>query len=246
MAEAMPASVAESVASSSAADLAWGLTTQDGDVDMSSGVRRAGWNLKTLRERLGSAFAEAAKTHGGAMQFLEQRYKNIDEKQSYANRLWREFPPLDHRPPVLSWPIPTIKEQDRNDDSIIFLHLAQLDFSRRATLKGPPALRTCLLLADDILTSGFITLGDALLVTPLEGLGPILEGPWADGMGNQSPAFCIGYVKGMARICTLHMLVTLCLDDDPPPREAQPAKRIVALDMWSNGKHKLGQRVVCK
>ena len=83
-------------------------------------------------------------------------------------------------------------------ESLCF-HLAQLDFSEQASFRGPPAQRTCCLLASEILTDGFVTKGDPLLATP---------------------AFAIGFVKGSTRICTLHTLATLLLDDDFSMAEA--------------------------
>jgi hypothetical protein len=212
--EAVPASVASSVASISAADEAWALTTESGDVDLSL-VVRSGWSLKEIRDKLGDAFSSNVKKFGGPMQFLANRYKDKKAKEEYGQRLWKEFPPLDNRAPHLEWPLPTVLDSERTTNSEVVLHLAQLDFTSAATLKGPPGLRTSLLLADDILTSGFITVGDPLLVNPLDREIEGVPGPWGVDQAL-SDAFSIGYIKGAARMCTLHMLVTLCLDDELP------------------------------
>jgi hypothetical protein len=152
------------------------------------------------------------------MQFLMHRYPNKQTKEPYAKRLWQEFPPLDSCPPHLGWPVPSVAEPDRTAASEVVLHLAQVDFSPAATMKWPPGLRTATLLADDILTSGFITVGDPVLVCPLSETSGTVRSPWTaqDAGKPMSEAFSMGYIKGAARICTLHVLVTLCLDDDLP------------------------------
>lgn len=84
-------------------------------------------------------------------------------------------------------------------------------------------MRTSCLLAEEILTDGFVTKGDPLLVTrkeyPPEDKG---TGPWPDHDQGQptAPAFAMGSVKGAARICTLHTLVTLLLDEELSLMEA--------------------------
>jgi hypothetical protein len=171
-----------------------------GDVDLSAGLVRQGWNLKTARDKLGAAFVGAVKKTGGPMQFLSQRYPTQTDRETYARDLWNQFPPMDTNPPNLAWPISSGSH---------VLHLAQLDFSKLCTMKGPPALRTSILLADDILTSGFVTENDPISVIPLSDITCSVNGPW----GGASMAFSMGYIKGAARLCTLHTLVTLCLDD---------------------------------
>ena len=96
-------------------------------------------------------------------------------------------------------------------ESVCF-HLAQLDFSDQSSFRGPPALRTCCLLADEILTDGFVTIGDPLLVTCKQYIGgdsiDQVTPPWPEqDQGKPTmPAFAIGFVKGSARTCTLHTL----------------------------------------
>ena len=89
--------------------------------------------------------------------------------------------------------------------------MAQLDFTRFATLRQPPALKPSLQLADEILTSGFITNGDPIMVNLLMDTSAAVPGPWPEEQGS-SRAFIFGYVKGANRLCTLHTLITLCLD----------------------------------
>jgi hypothetical protein len=220
------ASVATSAMGPSEADLAWSLTKEDGTVDLSATVQR-GWGLQKIRESLGEGFKATVKEHGGTMQFLESRYPTKEAKAEYAKKLWAEFPPLDSTFPMLCDNPPACKEEDRmagRPGASLFFHLAQLDFSAHSSLRGPPALRTCCLLADEILTDGFVTMGDPLLVTckeyPPSDKG---TGPWSSQDQGQptAPAFAMASVKGSARICTLHTLVTLLFDEDLSVSEAR-------------------------
>jgi hypothetical protein len=215
--------------SPSDADLAWSLTNEDGDIDMTSTVRR-GWCLKALRLSLGEAFKTTVKQHGGARQFLQKRYPTKVSKVDYAKKLWLEFPPLDSSWPTLCEDLPACVEEGKTVANVHgvnqFLHLAQLDFSEQASFRGPPGLLTCCQLADEILTDGFVTKEDRLLVTRKDYLsrdaGDQVPGPWPDqDQGKPTvPAFAMGFVKGAARICTLHTLVTLLFDDEISVREA--------------------------
>ena len=206
-----------SVASVSAADLAWALTLDDGDIDMSGG-HRFGWSLKQTRDHVGVAFAKAVKQFGGPMQYLQHRYPDTAAKGQYAQRLWAEFPPQETHQPYLAEPLPSCQESDKGSNvpgADLILHLAQLDFSMACTMKGPPGLRTSLQLADEIISSGFISMGDPVCVTPLPQTCNV-QRPWPveDAGEKTMEAFAMGYVKGAARLCTLHVLVTLCLDDN--------------------------------
>ena len=113
------------------------------------------------------------------------------------------LPSAGLQPAPLGWPL-------ANGPHV--LHLAQLGFSQLSTVKGFPAIRVSLLLADEMITSGFITQADPLTVSPLvERRLENVKGPW--GGANNGNVCSAGYVKGAACVCTLHTLVTLCIDD---------------------------------
>lgn len=201
--------------------MAWQLVTPDGDVDMTSTIRH-GWSLAELRAKVGESARSAMKTFGGPMQFLEQRYPDAAARQTYADKLWAEFPPMDTRPPHSVIPLPSVREHEAHDGvsgSDLVLHLAALDFTSTASMKGPPSLRTANLLVDEILTDGFITLGDPLKVHHLGEAARSVTPPWSQDL-SALPGFSVGYVKGAARTCVLHTIVTLCLDDNVSLREA--------------------------
>lgn len=214
-----PPTPASTAATSTPADVQWGLTNVDGEVDMSAGPWRAGgWSLKEIRDKLGKAFETNVKKHGGPMQFLAARYFHQSERVKYAKRLWSAFPPLVDKPPMLRDTTDYLFSSTLDDSYLserheIIFHVAQLDFTRLATLRQPPALRPSLQLADEILTSGFITNGDPIMVNLLMDPSAAVPGPWPEDQGN-SRAFIFGYVKGANRLCTLHALITLCLDDE--------------------------------
>ena len=214
-----PPTPASSVATATPADVQWGLTNADGVVDLSAGPGRAGgWSLKEIRDKLGTAFETSVRKHGGPMQFLTSRYFHQSERVKYAKRLWSTFPPLGNMPPTLldtsdHLPSSTLSSSSLGQRNEIIFHIAQLDFSRLATLRQPPALKPSLQLADEILTSGFVTNGDPIMVNLLVDTSSAVPGPWPVEQGN-SRAFIFGFVKGANRLCTLHALVTLCFDDD--------------------------------
>ena len=234
-ASATPSSVAVTPSSvaMTPADEAWGLTDSAGAVDLSAGDIRHGWSLKEARDTLGAAFERTVKKFGGPMQFLAERYPGPVHLAKYAEVLWNLFPPIDSKPPTLAWPVA---------DGTHILHLAQLNFTRLASLKGPPTLRTSLLLADDIITSGFITQDDPVTVFAMQDLEDVhVHGPWGSNL-NDTDAFQFGYIKGSARICTLHTLVTLCIDDNIDINKAGGgAWRLVqpspckCLSLWGRG-----------
>jgi len=116
----------------------------------------------------------------------------------------------------------------------VIFHVAQLDFSRLATLRQPPSLKVALALADEILTSGFITNGDPILVTFLADANSAVPGPWPQEL-EYSRAFIFGYVKGASRLCTLHTLITLCFDDDISIEQAGPRGVPECCGVWWNG-----------
>lgn len=214
-----PPTPASSVATATPADVQWGLTSVDGEVDLSAGPARAGgWSLKEIREKLGTAFGACVRKHGGPMQFLASRYFLASERVKYAKALWSTFPPREDMPPTLKdssacLPSTGLSSSSSGQRHEIILHVAQLDFSRLATLRQPPALKPSLLLADDILTSGFVSNGDPIMVNLLADTSSAVQGPWPLEQGD-SRAFIFGYVKGANRLCTLHTLITLCLDDN--------------------------------
>jgi len=213
-----PPTPASSVATATPADVQWGLTSVDGEVDLSAGPARAGgWSLKEIRDKLGTAFVACVRKHDGPMQFLTSRYFLSSERVKYAKALWSTFPPRDDMPPILKdtrtfLPTTTMSSSSTGQRAEFVLHVAQLDFSRLATLRQPPALKPSLLLADDILTHGFVTHGDPIMVNLLADTSSAVQGPWPWEHGD-SKAFTFGYVKGANRLCTLHTLITLCLDD---------------------------------
>ena len=167
---------------------------------------------------------------------------------------------MDTRPPHLVIPFPSVREHDAHcgvSGSDLVIHLAALDFTSTASMKGPPSLRTASLLVDEILTDWFITLGDPLKVHRLGENACSVTPPWSQDP-SALPGFCVGYVKGAARACVLHTIVTLCLDDKVSLREApeggldKPCRpnathRLVSgrsVYCWPNAVHRLASGTV--
>ena len=177
------------------------------------------------------------------MQFLASRYFHQSERVKYAKRLWSTFPPQGNMPPTLMdatdrLPSSTLSSSSMGQWHEIIFHVAQLGFSRLATLRQPPALKPSLQLADEILTSGFVTNGNPIVVNLLADTSSAVPGPWPLEQGT-SRAFIFGDVKGANRLCTLHTLITLCFDDDIIIEQAG-AWGVVGLTgplLWTAGWH---------
>lgn len=161
------------------------------------------------------------------MQFLEKRYPDMDSRRQYAEKLWAHFPAGEVKPPSLRRPLPSCLEEERasgvpGSDLILILHVATLDFRRGASLKGVVSLKTSLLLVDEILTDGFLSAAEPVLVQSPDVQVEEVWGPWWESQDDPRSlgAFSVNYVKGAARVSTLHTILTLCLDDEVQLMEA--------------------------
>ena len=93
----------------------------------------------------------------------------------------------------------------------IILHVSCLSFDRAASLKLPPGKNVAMALCEEMVTDGFVTSGEPLLITvPAALLAQGLMAPWCtevtrDGTVVVEPAHqllaqSIGYSKGQARV----------------------------------------------
>ena len=82
--------------------------------------------------------------------------------------------------------------------------LSDCGISDACTSKGAPRLHTSLKLIDEILTSGYVTSGDALTAWP----NPATEG---------YQYFWLSWVKGQQRSCTAVSMADICMDKYQTP-----------------------------
>lgn len=152
------------------------------------------------REALKGSILEATDKlidkHGGPVQYLKARYAKEADRQEYARKLLAEFPAGD----LHQWhPFPSGPATDRASAPAFIVHLSKLGFDAENTLSLLPTGKVSRQLMDEILADGFISAGDPLILR-------------ADiDMGKKD--FSFTFIKGLARISTLHVLVTLCFDD---------------------------------
>ncbi len=105
------------------------------------------------KKEVWAKFQARIEQHGGAQQYLLQRYPTPERRDAFAADLRAYFPrraDLDYH----TGPQCPAHDQD------VFLHLCDLGFDPMSTTKPPPYKTVCLQLGEEILTNGFTTRGD--------------------------------------------------------------------------------------
>ena len=147
---------------------------------------------------------------GGVLQLLEEHVRDHcqSSKENLASRLSAFFEPkID-----ISY---TDKDQLQldlcsYDDKEYIMRLVDLGFGQDATTCGAPRLHTSLNLLDAILTDGFVTQGDPLLI-------------WMNPETLKLDKFWMSYVKGHARACTALAVAVIVMDHFKDPSALQAA-----------------------
>ncbi|CAK0793173.1 unnamed protein product [Prorocentrum cordatum] len=150
----------------------------------------------------------------GPMQYLMHRYSDPESLNAYSKRLHQYLPPLDTCVYEMSFPFPVSTQQ-------FCVHPGAMSFDPSYSPREPTRASTALALLDHVLTDGFITEGDPIILCSgtedkirsrgLEGV----QAPWAvAGNDFPIPPFSIAQHKGNARIATMHFLLTLLIDDE--------------------------------
>lgn len=144
-----------------------------------------------IRDRFNSYMHGINDFQGGPLQFLHRGLPNNESKAAFAEWLIQEFPIHDNKE-VWSEKDESLPRTPKTD---FLIHVSQLGFDRNCSTKPPPFKKISMDLIGEYASSGFVTRGDALELDPT--LHTI------DGC----PYFRSGYVKGMARSCTLLALL---------------------------------------
>ena len=151
----------------------------------------------------------------GPMQYLMHRYKDPDSLKVYVQKLYKYLPPLDTSGYEMSFPFPV------STPATFVVHPGALSFDPSYSPREPTRASTTLALLDHILTDGFVTEGDPIILCSgnedkirSRGLKGV-QAPWA-GAGNEFPIppFSIAQHKGNARTSALHLILTLLIDDE--------------------------------
>lgn len=182
-----------------------------------------------LRDVVLEACARLMQQYGGPMQYLMERYEDSIKKQEYMNWLWKCFPPDPATVLRTRFPLPCFNGPQPGDGGSCILHIAMLSFDTMSTPHEPTRAKTCLELVDSILTSTFLTKHEPLLLCsgerePCE-LG--VDPAWIDfnpgASGSIIQPFAIGHHKSAARVSTLHLILSLFMEDDVDVQKACPS-----------------------
>ena len=181
-------------------DEAWGLTQAEDDNPES-------WNWK--RDTILAELKDKL-TKYTPLQLLEKTYPDKDQ---YARLLWQQFPPMSSHPPYMRADLPSQQvESLTGADVHVIMHIATISFSAESMV-CEPTIEKILKLADEILTKGFVTDTEPLIlnVTPTQMEQQGLKGipPWGatiDGSDSIRP-FSVCHHKSSARVTALHLVL---------------------------------------
>ena len=195
-------------ASAMSVEAAWDLTQAENDNPESwDGKRDA--ILEELKAQL---------KNNTPLQLLEKKFPSADDKDRYARLLWHQFPPMASNPPLMRADLPGKQEELLTAEDVIVMHLATISFSA-TSMVCEPTKDKILKLADEILTDGFVTDTEPLIlnVTPMQMEKEGLEGisPWGamvDGVASLRP-FSVCHHKSAARVIALHLLLNVFMEE---------------------------------
>ena len=195
-------------ASAMSVEAAWDLTQAEND-NPESWDRKRDAILEELKAQL---------KNNTPLQLLEKKFPSADDKDRYARLLWHQFPPMASNPPLLRADLPGKQEELLTAEDVIVMHLATISFSA-TSMVCEPTKDKILKLADEILTDGFVTDTEPLIlnVTPMQMEQQGLESisPWGamvDGVASLRP-FSVCHHKSAARVIALHLLLNVFMEE---------------------------------
>ena len=195
-------------ASAMSVEAAWDLTQAEND-NPESWDRKRDAILEELKAQL---------KNNTPLQLLEKKFPSADDKDRYARLLWHQFPPMASNPPLMKADLPGKQEELLTAEDVIVMHLATISFSA-TSMVCEPTKDKILKLADEILTDGFVTDTEPLIlnVTPMQMEKEGLKGisPWGamvDGVASLRP-FSVCHHKSAARVIALHLLLNVFMEE---------------------------------
>ena len=195
-------------ASAMSVEAAWDLTQAEND-NPESWDRKRDAILEDLKAQL---------KNNTPLQLLEKKYPSVPDRDRYARLLWHQFPPMASNPPLLRADLPGKQEELLTAEDVIVMHLATISFSA-TSMVCEPTKDKILKVADEILTDGFVTDTEPLIlnVTPMQMEQQGLEGisPWGamvDGVASLRP-FSVCHHKSAARVIALHLLLNVFMEE---------------------------------
>ena len=195
-------------ASAMSVEEAWDLTQAEDD-NPESFARKRDAILEHIKNQLKTSTP---------LQVLEKKFPSVQEKDQYARRLWQEFSPMASNPPRMRADLLGKREGELTAADVLVMHLATISFSATSMVCEPP-IEKILKLADEILTDGFVTDTEPLIlnVTPTQMEEEGLKGipPWGamvDGVQSLRP-FSVCHHKSASRVIALHLVLNAFLEE---------------------------------
>ena len=195
-------------ASAMSVEAAWDLTQAEND-NPESWDRKRDAILENLKAQL---------KNNTPLQLLEKKFPSAHDKDRYARLLWHQFPPMASNPPLMRADLPGKQEELLTAEDVIVMHLATISFSA-TSMVCEPTKDKILKLADEILTDGFVTDTEPLIlnVTPTQMEEEGLKGipPWGamvDGVQSLRP-FSVCHHKSASRVIALHLVLNAFLEE---------------------------------
>ena len=195
-------------ASAMSVEEAWDLTQAEDD-NPESFARKRDAILEYIKNQLKTSTP---------LQVLEKKFPSVQEKDQYARRLWQEFSPMASNPPRMRADLPGKREEELTAADVLVIRLATISFSATSMVCEPP-IEKILKLADEILTDGFVTDTEPLIlnVTPTQMEEEGLKGipPWGamvDGVQSLRP-FSVCHHKSASRVIALHLVLNAFLEE---------------------------------
>jgi hypothetical protein len=165
----------------------------------------AGWltfsadTHESLGDRVVSAFRKVCKEFGGPRQYLAKRFSTMQLKQEFYENLIKFVPPADDEEYHRQTPMSPVMESDMGKNLPLKLHISMLSWDEKSSLKGPPEAKVAIALADQIMSDGFMTSGEPLLVNHMSGAAM----PNFDIDDKLKPEVGIGIFDGTNTHCTI-------------------------------------------
>ena len=174
------------------------------------------------RETILAEIERTLKNHNNSpVSYLEAKYSSVEAKEKYARALWQEFPPMDSNPPQLAGDLPGKQMGSLTAQDVCVMHLAGISFSR-GCMVCEPTVDKILKLADEIMTDGFVTDTEPLLLdvspTHLEAASSEMSEsipPWGDVVNGKPSlrAFSLCHHKSASRVIALHTLLNVFMEE---------------------------------
>ena len=201
------------------------------------------------QQQVATAIASICKTHGGPYQYLDAKLNlsaTNDDKvdirtrslDKYAAFLWATFPERDDTYYQHDSLMPAVKEDDFASTPPTCVHITSLGFMLQCSVKPPPGTLVCEDLTGQYMTDGFQTSAEPLRVVQPESIAHLgLQCLWsasddAAHLGLPLSTFSLGYVKGFARITTLHAILYWLWENGIDIEACLPKLHSSILQIW--------------